>query len=71
MALVVAFVLALIGSGPGIGGAIRLVVVVVVGLGAYLTGAGLAAGLQAWQNARRIRSQLKRRVVAPYQSRHR
>jgi putative peptidoglycan lipid II flippase len=55
MALVVAFISALIGTGYGLAGWIKLFVAVGAGLIVYVGGAGAAASFSPWQNARRQR----------------
>lgn len=56
MAVVIAFVSALLGNGTGLAGWAKLLVTVTAGGGVYLGGAGAAGSVAAWQNARRRRS---------------
>jgi putative peptidoglycan lipid II flippase len=53
MAVVVAIVLAIVGTGLGAFGWLRLFVAVIAGAVTYLGSAGLAASLSSWQTARR------------------
>jgi len=53
MALAVAFVEAVIGTGAGLLGWVRLFVATGAGVAVYLGGAGLAGSVSAWQTSRR------------------
>jgi putative peptidoglycan lipid II flippase len=53
MAFVVALVATLIGTGSGLGGFMRLVLIVLAGAAVYLGGAAAAASARSWQTLRR------------------
>jgi putative peptidoglycan lipid II flippase len=53
MAFAVAFVSALLGSGTGLTGWVKLILTVAAGGAVYIGGAGAAGSFMAWQNSRR------------------
>jgi hypothetical protein len=57
MGFAVALVVAVVGTGYGIGGWIRLLVAIAAGAAVYLGAAGVAATIHAWQTSRRAARQ--------------